>query len=78
MSAVWWTPADQAELDVLIWELVERVPEHRERCRRCLVEKETGFPCTAVTEAIEAVLEWRRARWLLSKAQYLRRLEEAA
>jgi hypothetical protein len=75
--AAWWTDADRAELAVLIWELVTRVPEHKTRCARCQAEKATGFPCPAVTEAIEAVLDWRRGRQLLSRAEWLRARQAA-
>jgi hypothetical protein len=67
-----WTAADQAELDCLIWELVDRLPEHRERCARCRAQKEAGFPCPHVGAAIDAVLDWRRRRALLSRAESLR------
>ena len=75
----WWTAADGAELDVLLYELVRGVSEHRERCARCA----EGFPpCPHVRRAIEAVLEWRAARALLSRAEWLRaerhRLEAVA
>jgi hypothetical protein len=73
---VGWTAADAAELDVLIWALVEGVPEHRARCKRCEAQTRTGFSCPAVGEAIEAVLGWVAARRLLSRAEYLRRQEE--
>lgn len=72
-----WTLADQAELDVLIWELVTRVREHRERCSHCEAAKRTGFPCPAVGEAIETMLDWRRGRALLSRAEHLRAREGA-
>ena len=66
---VWWTEADDAELDVLVHELVHGVFEHRPRCARCA----DGYPpCPHVREAIEAVLEWRAARALLSRAEWLR------
>jgi hypothetical protein len=65
-----WTPADQAELDALIWALVRGVLEHREDCDIC----RAGFPpCPYIGEAIEAVLDWRSFRHLLSKAEWLRR-----
>ena len=35
-----WTDADQAELDVLVWTLVDRYFEHRELCVAC-----TPGPC---------------------------------
>jgi hypothetical protein len=72
----WWTAADQAELEVLVWHLVEGLTEHKVKCPRCRAELETGWPCPLVGEAIDAVLDWRRRRDLLSRAQYLRRLAD--
>jgi hypothetical protein len=43
-AAPWWTEADAAELDVLAWELVERVPEHEAQCRTCQALAE---PCSS-------------------------------
>lgn len=71
-GVVGWTGADQAELDVLVWELVTRVPEHRRDCDLCARERAEGWPCARVTEAIEAVLAWRVRRALLSRAERLR------
>ena len=75
----WWTAADGAELDVLLYELVRGVSEHRERCARCAAGHP---PCPSVRGAIQAVLYWREARALLSRAEWLRaerdRLEGAA
>lgn len=46
------------------------IDEHRPTCAVCIA----GFPpCTVVGNAIEAVLEWRRRRALVSKAEWLRR-----
>jgi hypothetical protein len=65
----YWTDADQAELEVAIWELVSMIDEHRPTCETCAA----GFPpCPVVAKAIEAVLEWRQRRALLSKAETLR------
>lgn len=60
-----WTAADQAELDVLLWELTGRWDEHR---RTCTHER----PCPHLGKAIEVVLEWRAARSLMSRAEALR------
>jgi hypothetical protein len=35
VDAPYWTAADQAELDVLLYALVDSYFEHRERCRAC-------------------------------------------
>lgn len=64
-----WTAADQAELDVLVWELVRAAWAHRE-CARC---RELNTWCPPLAEAAGAVLDWRRGRRLLSRAEALRR-----
>ena len=65
----WWTAADAAELDVLVHELVSRYFEHTPRCASCAA----GYPpCPHVRAAIEAVVDWREARALLSRAESLR------
>jgi hypothetical protein len=65
----WWTDADQAELDCLLWELVDGVEAHRPQCASCAA----GFPpCPHVQRAIAVVLEWRHRRGLLSRARWLR------
>ena len=57
MSAWFWTAADQAELDVLLWALVSGYFEHRRRCATCAA----GFPpCQHLQAAIEA-LHWAQA-----------------
>ena len=68
------TAADLAELDVLLWALVDGYATHREKCRACIPNSEPGvrYPCPHVLEAIDDVLTWRHARALLSKAQALR------
>jgi hypothetical protein len=75
MSATpWWTPADAAELDVLVFELVRGYLKHKPRCASCAA----GYPpCPHVRTAIEVVVEWREARALLSRAQHLRAAEVA-
>jgi hypothetical protein len=68
-AAPWWTDADGADLDVLVHELVERVFDHRGRCEVCAA----GYPpCPCVGAAIDAVIGWRAARILKSKAAWLR------
>jgi hypothetical protein len=59
-----WTPADAAELDVLLNALVTAWFKHRPTCDL--------EPCPHLIEAIAEVMEWREARILLSKAQALR------
>lgn len=70
-----WTPADTAELDCLIWELVDETFTHRESCPACRAwqARETGAtPCPHIGEAIDIVLRWRQRRQLLSRAEQLR------
>jgi hypothetical protein len=59
-----WTEADQAELDVLVWALVDGWDKHR---RSCQLE-----PCPHLREAIREVVDWREARILLTRAETLR------
>jgi hypothetical protein len=68
MPVVGWTAADAAELDVLVYALVESVFEHREKCARCAGPE----PCPHVQAAIAQVCDWREKRLLLSKAEALR------
>jgi len=71
-----WTAADQAELDVLLWALVDGYQTHRQQCARCALEYP---PCPHAQKAIQEVCDWHHMRSLLSKAQHLRaRLEPAA
>jgi hypothetical protein len=113
----WWSDADQAELDVLWWELVGAVHDHEcEACQRCptaeewLAHKRSCWACSnaikfetaacrapcsrylerldhivtcpacsscsRVTAAIEAVVNWRHARVLRSRAEHLRSGQE--
>lgn len=58
----YWTEADQADLDLLVHELIRQAWPHR---------GEPGWD-DAVCEAVEAILEWREARALRSKAAALR------
>ena len=70
---VWWTEADQAELDLLTLELVRCSFAHREGCRTCQGPER---PCAAMRDALAGVEEWRQGRILRSKAAYLRALED--
>jgi hypothetical protein len=63
-----WTDADQAELDLLVHELVTAEFLHRERCETCLI----GIPCAPLRRAVEAVVWWRHGRMLRSRAAWLR------
>jgi hypothetical protein len=68
VTAPWWTEADAAELDVLVWEMVSLYYEHREHPD---VNRALG-------EAVDAILDWRRGRMLRSRGIYLRLREELA
>lgn len=56
--------ADLAELDVLLWALVDGWDRHRRTCKE--------RPCPHLIESIAEVVDWREARMLLTKAQALR------
>jgi len=78
-SPAFWTLADQAELELLVHELVDVAFVHRERCPTCSARHreylETGCsegPCVAISEAIESVIAWRDRRALLSRTIHLR------
>ena len=78
MSArpVWWTKADQSEFDMVFREFWTLLHDHRARCPRCQTERRTGRPCPRPEQALDEVLEWLSRRRLLSRAQYLRRLQD--
>jgi hypothetical protein len=71
-APAWWTDVDQAELDVLVYALVRAGFAHRD-CDRC---RALNTWCPPMAEAAEAVFDWLRFRRLLSRAQFLRVLEE--
>lgn len=65
----WWTEADDAELDLLVHELVRAHAAHRAGCRVCSL----GGPwCHILADAFEGLLDWLRGRILRSKAAFLR------
>jgi hypothetical protein len=70
---IWWSEADQAELDVLIDALVGAAWAHK-RCARC---RELNSWCEPMREAFEALIEWRRSRGLRSRAEFLRDLDNS-
>jgi hypothetical protein len=66
---LFWTAADRAEADVLAWELVGAIHDHRRECRMCAA----GFPpCPNVGRAIEIAVDWVQGRALRSRAERLR------
>jgi hypothetical protein len=64
-----WTEADDAELEVLVHELVDLYYEHLDRCSFC---PERARACPATSEAAQAVLDWLCRRRLHSAAARLR------
>lgn len=73
---MWWTAADEAELQVLVHELVRVLWLHRDGCPDCRVDGALRF-CGQARAAIEAALEWRDDRILRSKAAWLRARQQA-
>jgi hypothetical protein len=69
VSGPFWTAADAAELDVLVLAFIEGYYEHRFRCAVCAAR---GPWCEHAAEAFQALLDWRRRRELLSRAEALR------
>jgi hypothetical protein len=71
----WWTAADEAELQVLVAELVDGVAEHRERCAIC---SRGGSWCEPLRRAFAVLEEWRWRRALCSRAVALRARQDLA
>lgn len=70
-----WTPADAAELDVLLHELTGAYFDHRDRCAYCVAWRSNtpgATPCPYLASAISIVLDWRERRQLLTRAENLR------
>ncbi len=71
----YWTPADVAELDVLVFEFVRVHELHVPACETC----SSGGPwCRRLLASFEAILKWKQARTLRSKADFLRAWEGEA
>jgi hypothetical protein len=64
----YWSPADQAELDLLVAEFVRVYWLHRGRCSTCV----PGGWCDPLRDGFAAVTEWRDLRILQSRAAYAR------
>jgi hypothetical protein len=59
----WWSPKDEADLEVVVAALTDTYFEHRERCAACAEERRlTGLPCTALRQEIERVASWAERR----------------
>lgn len=67
-----WTAADGAELDVLVFEFVRVHEVHVPACEVC---RQRGPWCPRLLGAFDAVLDWRQGRELRSQAAWLRRRE---
>lgn len=65
----WWTDADQAELDMLLWEFLGAAWRHKLDCSSCVSENRFCGPLSTAWDAIE---EWLASRRLKSKAEWLR------
>jgi hypothetical protein len=73
--ARWWTEADKAELSLLVYEFTGAVALHDAQCGTC---RARGEWCAALSDACNALLEWREGRMLASKAAFLRSEEVRA
>jgi hypothetical protein len=72
-----WEPYDLAPLDGpagLYADVRRRRAEHYATCEDCALVARR--PCPSVGAAIDELLDWRRRRALLSRAEYLRRLQD--
>jgi len=68
----WWTDTDAAELDLLTYELVRAIEAHYPVCPECQPREW----CPVLRAAVDVVVDWRQARMLASRADWLRaRLE---
>lgn len=74
-APVWWTAADQAELDLIAHDLFEVTYAHHTHCDGC--HRNAGGYCQELRDVWAAVEEWKARRALMSKATYYR-LEEIA
>ena len=70
MSARPWTAAGDAEPEVLPFELLDGYFADRDRCH--------DVPGPHVGRAVEAVLDWRHARSLRSRATFFRAAQDFA
>jgi hypothetical protein len=68
----YWTAADDAELMVLVHELVDGICEHNEKCSVC---SRGEAWCTGVREAFDVVLDWIERRRAASFAAGVRAMQ---
>ena len=67
----WWTDADDAELDLLVWEFIDGNHDHLPNCS-------AEYVCPHLGQALTAILYWKHARELQSRAAYLRSAQDLA
>ena len=67
----WWSPADEAEWQLLLYEFVGAAWAHRQ-CVACHAQQ--GW-CEPLCECWEGMLVWREGRSLQAKAAWLRARE---
>jgi hypothetical protein len=71
---LYWTAADEAEVELVAEALVEAAFAHRERCSAC---RTTGTSCDELRDAIAAAVRWAQRRHRRSRATYLAAAELA-
>jgi hypothetical protein len=69
----WWSEADEAEWQLLLYEFVGAAWAHR-TCTAC--QQQQGW-CEPLAECWAGLLEWREGRTLRAKATWLRACEVA-
>jgi len=65
----WWTEADEAEIDLVAYELVDAMKTHEENCLECQVQ---GYGCAVIRDLLELTIRWRDKRLLETKAETIR------
>lgn len=70
MTTTFTTAADEAELELLLDELLVRWEQHRGEC--------SERPCPHLREAVGELLAWRRRRFLVTRAAALRAQQDLA
>ena len=71
-SPAWWTEADQAELDALLWAFLCVAEHHQQHCSGC----GPVAACAAVRDAWDALEDWWVQRRLLSRAEWHRSIRQ--
>lgn len=68
-NKTWWTEADEAEIDLVAYELVDAMKTHEENCPEC---QAAGYGCTVIRDLLELAVRWRDKRLLETKAETIR------